>query len=141
MKFAVQKDGQFSGVVYDHLAAAITAHHAQYGETLVPVAGLANAGTEEDPIWQAVELSVEERRTTMICSRMQARTALHLAGLLTAAEAAVAQADPVVQIAWADATEFRRDSPTIAALASALEPPLNDEQLDALFEAAMQITA
>lgn len=141
MKYAVQNNGHFNGVVYDHLAPNITAHHAQYGETLVPVAALTNAGTEDAPVWQAVEPSIEERRAAMVCSRLQARTALHQAGLLTAAEAAVAQADPVVQIAWADATEFRRDSPTIAALSNALEPPLSDEQLDALFDPAMQITA
>lgn len=141
MKYAVQRDGSYTGVVYDQLKPNITAHHAQYGEALVPVAALTNSGSEDDPVWVAVEPSLEERRAAMVCSRMQARMALHQAGLLTAAEAAVAQADPVVQIAWADATEFRRDSPTIAALASALEPPLSNEQLDALFEAAMQITA
>ena len=142
MKYAVQRgNGQFTGVLYDQLKPNITAHHAQYGETLVPVARLDNTGTEDDPVWEPVEPSLEERRDAMTASRMQARVALHQAGLLAAVEAAVAEADPVVQIAWADATEFRRTSPTIATLAAALDPPLTDEQLDDLFEQAMQVTA
>lgn len=72
-------------------------------------------------------------------SRFQARAALHNAGLLTAVEAAVAAADPFTQIAWADATEFRRDSPTIAALAVALG--MTGAQLDDLFRAAALIVA
>lgn len=142
MKYAVQRgDGSFTGTVYDQLKPNITAHHAQYGESLVPVAALENAGTEAAPDWQAVEPSIEERRGAMVVSRMQARVALHQADLLEAVEAAVAQADPVVQIAWADAIEFRRTSPTIAALSAALDPPLTDEQIDALFEQAAQVTA
>ena len=142
MKYAVQReDGSYTGVVYDQLKPNITAHHAQYGEVLVPVAGLTNTGTEDDPVWEAVEPSLEDRRAAMACSRMQARMALHQAGRLAEVEAAVANAAPEVQIAWADATEFRRLSPTIAALAAALDPPMSDEELDALFEQAMQVTA
>jgi len=80
-----------------------------------------------------------EERATMIVSRFQARAALHLGGLLDQAEAAVAEADPIAQIAWRDAQEWRRDSPTIAAIATALG--LADEQIDDLFRAAAQITA
>lgn len=78
-------------------------------------------------------------RATMRCSRFQARAALHNAGLLGAVEAAVASADPFVQIAWQDATEFYRGSPTIAALQAAVR--LTDEQIDNLFRAAAQIVA
>lgn len=78
-------------------------------------------------------------RESMVCSRFQAKAALHLAGLLPQVEAAIAQADPVTQIAWAEAVEYRRNSPTILALAGALE--LADEQVDDLFRAAMQIEA
>lgn len=89
---------------------------------------------EADP---AEALAAE--RESMVCSRFQAKAALHLAGLLPAVEAAIAQADPVTQIAWAEAVEYRRNSPTILALTSALE--LSDEQVDDLFRAAMQIEA
>lgn len=51
----------------------------------------------------------------------------------------VAQADPLTQLAWAEAVEYRRNSPTILALAAALD--LSDEQVDDLFRAAMQIEA
>lgn len=78
-------------------------------------------------------------RSAMRCSRFQARAALHNAGLLVAVEAAVAGADPFVQIAWQDATEFYRGSPTIAALQAAVG--LTDEQVDNLFRAAAQIVA
>lgn len=72
-------------------------------------------------------------------SRFQARAALMQAGLLAQAEAAVAQAGPLAQLAWNDAAEFRRSSPTMNALAPALG--LTAEQIDALFIAAAQIEA
>ena len=67
----------------------------------------------------------------MVVSRFQARAAMHLAGILTGVESAVMAADPLTQIAWADATEFRRTSPTISAIAEALE--LTEDALDDLF--------
>lgn len=92
---------------------------------------------EPTPPTPAEALAAERAR--MVVSRFQARAALHLAGLLPQVEAAVNAADPMVQIAWADAQEFRRSSPTIAALAVALE--LDDETLDQLFRDAAQIAA
>lgn len=74
-----------------------------------------------------------------VVSRFQARAALHIAGLLVQAEAAVAAADPLAQMAWADAQEFRRNSPTIAALSVAIG--LTAEQVDDLFRSAVQIVA
>lgn len=84
-------------------------------------------------------LAVSSMREAMVVSRFQARAALLGAGLLAQVEAAVAAADPVTQMAWADAIEFRRNSPTIAALSSAIG--LTDTQLDDLFNAAAQIHA
>jgi hypothetical protein len=86
----------------------------------------------------AAEILAQER-ATMRCSRFQARAALHNAGLLQAVEQAVAASDPFVQIAWQDATEFHRNSPTIAALQAALG--LSGEDLDDLFRAARLIVA
>ena len=74
-----------------------------------------------------------------IVSRFQARAALHLAGLLDQVEALIADADPIAQIAWQDAVEFRRDSPTINGLAAQIG--MTQEQLDDLFRAAAGITA
>lgn len=83
--------------------------------------------------------ALELERATMVCSRFQARAALHAAGLLASVEAAVAQADEFTKIAWADAVEFRRNSPTIAGLAGAVG--MTDTQIDDLFRAAMQVEA
>ena len=72
-------------------------------------------------------------------SRFQARAALLQAGLLAQAEAAVAQAGPLALLAWQDAQEFHRNSPTINGLAPALG--LTAEQIDALFIVAAQQVA
>lgn len=72
-------------------------------------------------------------------SRFQARAALFNAGLLPQVEAAVAAAPPLVQMAWADAITFRRDSPSISALSAALG--MTDAQIDELFSAAALIRA
>lgn len=69
----------------------------------------------------------------------QAKAAIYAAGLLPAVEAAIAAAPKVAQLAWSDATEFTRDSPTIATMAAAIG--LTSAQVDALFVAASQIEA
>lgn len=93
--------------------------------------------------WADHVLPTEVRPTTdgvpPVVSRFQARAALHLAGLLAAAEAAVAQADAITQLAWKDAIEFRRDSPALNGLAAGLG--LTSEQLDELFVTASRIHA
>lgn len=80
---------------------------------------------------------LEAERAGMKVSRLQARVALLQAGLLPQVEAAVAAADPIIQMAWAEAIELRRYSPAILGLASALG--LTDTQLDNLFRAAAQV--
>lgn len=74
-------------------------------------------------------------------SRFQARAALHLAGLLEQVEAVIADpATPVLaKLAWQDAQEFKRTSPTIAAMSAALG--LTEQQLDDLFALAAGIDA
>lgn len=73
-------------------------------------------------------------------SRFQAKAALALAGLLPQADAAVqASGNMVLQLAWAEATTFKRNSPGIAALAPALG--LDAADLDDLFVAAAEIIA
>jgi len=78
-------------------------------------------------------------RATMRVSRFQARAAMLQSGLLDAAEAIVAAADPLTRLAWADAVEWRRSSPTVARLADALD--LSPEEVDDLFRAAALIEA
>lgn len=72
-------------------------------------------------------------------SRFQARAALMDAGLLADAEIAVSSMGPLEQLAWSDATEWRRDSPTIDAMADLLS--LTSEQVDQLFISASKIVA
>lgn len=72
-------------------------------------------------------------------SRFQARAALYGAGLLDDVETAIADAVPLVQMAWADAQEFQRNSPTILALAGVLG--LSESDVDELFITASGIVA
>lgn len=74
-------------------------------------------------------------------SRFQARAALHQAGLLEAVEAAMVDpATPMLaRLAWQDAVEFNRNSPTVLAMAAGLG--LTAQQLDALFVSAGEISA
>lgn len=72
-------------------------------------------------------------------TRFQARAALHLAGLLDDAEAAIAQAHPLSRIAWEHAHVYRRDSPTVISIGHQLG--LSEADMDELFKTAASITA
>lgn len=73
-------------------------------------------------------------------SRFQAKAALSLAGKLAQADAAVAASNnPILQLAWAEATTFKRNSPGIVALSPVIG--LDDAALDALFTTAAGIVA
>jgi hypothetical protein len=80
---------------------------------------------------------LEVERAGMVVSRFQARAALHYAGKLQEVEAFVKRADFITQMAWSEAQEFRRTSPTMAALAGLLG--MDDAALDDLFRAAGKI--
>ena len=69
----------------------------------------------------------------------QAKAALMQAGLLGQAEALVAAAGGVTKLAWAEALEFKRTSPTLINLAQALG--LTSAELDNLFRVASGIEA
>lgn len=87
----------------------------------------------------ATELDAINNPVPKVVSRAQARIALHGAGLLSQVEALIADpaTDPVMVIAYNDAQEFNRNSPTLAALATALG--LTDADLDDLFRAAAAV--
>ena len=83
-----------------------------------------------------------------IVSRFQARVAMLASpatadgygNLLEQIDAAVAASDNAfIRLAWAEAVEWNRASPTVNALASGLG--MTDEQLDDLFRAAAGIVA
>lgn len=77
----------------------------------------------------------------LVVTRFQARAALHLSGRLMQVEALMAGdgVDMLARLAWTDAQEFRRDSPTVAAMAEAMG--LSAAQVDELFVLAAGINA
>jgi hypothetical protein len=104
----------------------------------VPQVGLSG---EIDPVAPAPAETIDEWRSRAVVSRFQARAALHEAGKLAEVEALMsADTTPVLaRLAWQDAQEFRRNSPTVLSMGEALE--LSPEDLDALFRAAALIEA
>jgi hypothetical protein len=129
----VDEDGKqvkcraYAGEQMDELEADLGADAATYA-TLIAECRAAVVPYVEPP--EPVPASV---------TPFQAKAALLQAGLLDTVLAAVANSSPIAQLAWAEATEFRRTSPTVLALASALG--LSESDLDDLFKAASRIEA
>lgn len=71
-------------------------------------------------------------------TRRQGKRALEEIGLLAGVEQAIAAMPKTVQIDWAEALTFDRDSEAVALLAAAI--PLSDKQLDDLFTLAATFT-
>ena len=95
----------------------------------------------ETPIETHEEWAQRITRERMIVSPFQARSALKQAGLLGQVEQLMGapETEDTTRLAWQMATEFRRLSPTIDAIAQRIN--LSDEQLDDLFAAAAKIIA
>lgn len=76
-----------------------------------------------------------------VVSRFQARAALYEAGHLQNIETIMSSpaTEMLVKLAWQDAQEFRRNSPTVIALGYALG--ITESDLDQLFIAAAAIEA
>lgn len=81
------------------------------------------------------------RQVPQTVSRFQARAALHIAGLLDQVNTLMADPEtPMLsRLAWQDAQEFRRQSPTVLTMAAALG--LSEEDVDNLFITAAQVQA
>lgn len=77
-------------------------------------------------------------RVPVVISRFQARAALLQSGQLEAVEVFMASASPLAQLAWAEATELRRDSVMLVALSLALG--MSADGVDDLFRAAAAIS-
>lgn len=88
-----------------------------------------------------VEQQALQRRQTMNVTPFQAKAALLQAALLDDVEALISDpaADPLVKLAWTNALEYRRLSPMVEGIKTALG--WTDEQLDSLFEQAALISA
>lgn len=89
------------------------------------------------PSFPPPEQPLEAWRDVQVVSAFQAKAALLHFGMLDAAKAAVAASPLLVQLAFAEATEFRRRSPMMLSLAPALS--LTDTQLDDLFRYAATV--
>lgn len=96
---------------------------------------------EAKPTPEQIAAVVVPPAVPQVVSKFQAKAALRGAGLLDQVETMMADpaADPLARLAWAEAQEFRRTSPTVAAMAGALG--LDDAALDDLFTTAAGIEA
>lgn len=126
-------------VKFSHLPAAVPftalpGDAEAHGRELFARAASGEFGEVAAYVAPAVVVEVPAKVT-----RFQAMAALLQAGLLDDVDAIMADAStpPLYKLAWREAAEFERASPTIAALADCLH--LTDEQVDALFiDAARQ---
>lgn len=90
-------------------------------------------------VWDGEKWSAVPKYVPQVVSRFQARAALLQAGILELAETYISNATPLEKLAWNDAQEFRRTSPTVKAIAVSLG--LSDDDLDNLFIEAEKIEA
>lgn len=101
----------------------------------------ANPQSEEHEWVERAELWTPPAAVPQSVSRFQARAALHLAGLLDEVQALMDDpaTDKLAKLAWQDAQDFRRISPTVLGMGAALG--WSDAQLDQLFITAAGIEA
>ena len=89
------------------------------------------------------DVDMTKRRSKMKCSRLQAKAILHVYDILDRLEYIVENSDFVTKLAWKEASEFRRDSPLIIALTSAVKWPdgsdITEEDMDDLFISAANL--
>lgn len=90
---------------------------------------------------EELQARLEQQRASMVCSPYQGKAALFQAGLLDDVESLIANSatDTLTKLAWSNATEWKRLSPMIVSLSSALG--LTDSQIDDLFTEAAKVTA
>jgi hypothetical protein len=135
--YAIIKNGKVVNIAISESALDdnwIASEEAQIGWTY-------ENGSFAPPVNQEVllELTPEEllasERNRMIVSRFQAKEALRQAGLLETIDQFINSSEnPVLRLAWSEAIEFRRNSPTILQISEELE--LTETQIDDLFRLA-----
>ena len=117
-------------MIYENTPENLAAAIAEYGESALWVDGAVIRVIEQQPI-----------NVPQSITRFQARAALYSAELLQAVENIMSDPETpmLAKLAWRDAAEFRRDSPTVASAAESLG--LSSAQLDLLFISAAAIVA
>jgi hypothetical protein len=103
----------------------ILPHSTSWAEARERIEAMAPPGASEDPVPASIPA-------------WKGKVVLHQQGLLTAAQAAIAAAGPVAQIAWAEAGEWSRSGTLLEAMAAALK--LTEAQVDDLFRTAAGVT-
>ena len=90
---------------------------------------------------EEIAARVDQWRQSAVVTPFQGKAALFQAGLLDDVESLIADAstDTITKLAWANAIEWKRMSPMIVSLATALS--LTDEQVDTLFKEASSVEA
>jgi hypothetical protein len=129
-----------------------SARYTEYGSIIAVIDGvqmsvpddMGNRHRQALAEWEAQGNAIEPyveppEPVPQVVSMFQARAALINAGLYDTVDAAMQQAGGVNLIAWEYATEVRRDSPLVQAMAAELG--LTNEQVDNLFRQAAGIIA
>lgn len=129
----------FDDVVYDVETETVSGHNYVYRQETDSVHRVATIIPLPIPTEEELAQQLLQRRQRMICTNYQARVALVQFNIYSMVEAAMQdpQVDPLAKIAWEYAANFYRISPFVSAIGSSLG--LTDEQLDDLFEQAMEI--
>lgn len=132
--------------MYTILSAQLANAEGTAAVLLTQEAGAVLASAKDTPdLWAAMNASAKPtayapaKPVPVSVTRFQARAALLQAGLLTQAQTAVSAADELTKLAWADAQEFLRTSPTVTKMGAAMG--LTSAQLDQLFLVAVEIKA
>lgn len=130
MRYAIERDGVVINVIVANSAEIADLIAAQEGDTARLLAD-----------WELVEFapqpSVPLDLSNATINRHQAKIVLLRHGLLDVVDAIIANGTAEMQLAWKEAPQFRRNSPTLLEMAIALE--LTDAHVDALFAEAMQV--
>jgi hypothetical protein len=83
------------------------------------------------------EVELAQWRSTFKTDLYKLKIVLDTMGDLEAVEGIISQQPKGVQLAWDNANSIRRNSPTVAGLAQAME--YSDEQLDTIFKQADEV--
>jgi hypothetical protein len=87
--------------------------------------------------WRRSWITTAKPMDSAEINRHQAMIVLLRHSFLETVESMIANSTPEMKLAWKEAPRFRRNSPTLAAMASALH--LSDAEVDALFAEAMAV--